>query len=183
MSEVDVKETVDNEEVEQAPAEELVDMILAGELHAANQKFNSIVEAKVIEKIEEEKHKISQTLFAEDDEEEEEGDDDDKKKKDKDEEEVDEAKAKVKEDDEVDIFLSHFDHDKKRIHYKLEMYDKGKNILSATTEVLSLYIDLNLRKVSEFEKEKSLIMNEFIEKNKEGFKSENLHFSNKLKNN
>ena len=55
MSEVDVKETVDNEEVEQAPAEELVDMILAGELHAANEKFNSIVEAKVIEKIEEEK--------------------------------------------------------------------------------------------------------------------------------
>ena len=87
----------------------------------------------------------------------------------------------VKEDDEVDIFLSHFDHDKKRIHYKLEMYDKGKNILSATTEVLSLYIDLNLRKVSEFEKEKSLIMNEFIEKNKEGFKSENLHFLSKLK--
>ena len=93
MSEVDVKETVDNEEVEQAPAEELVDMILAGELHAANEKFNSIVEAKVIEKIEEEKHKISQTLFAEDDDEEEEGDDDDKKKKDKDEEEVDEAIA------------------------------------------------------------------------------------------
>ena len=56
MSEVDVKETVDNEEVEKAPAEELVDMILAGELHAANQKCNSIVEAKVIEKIEEEKH-------------------------------------------------------------------------------------------------------------------------------
>ena len=81
MSEVDVKETVDNEEVEQAPAEELVDMILAGELHAANQKFNSIVEAKVIEKIEEEKHKISQTLFAEDDDdEEEEGDADEKKK-------------------------------------------------------------------------------------------------------
>ena len=44
----------------------------------------------------------------------------------------------VKGDDEVDIFLSHFDHDKKRIHYKLEMYDKNKNVLSATTEVLSL---------------------------------------------
>ena len=87
----------------------------------------------------------------------------------------------VKEGDEVDVFLSHFDHDNKRLHYKLEMYDKSKNVLSATTEVLSLYIDLNLRKVSEFEKEKSLIMNEFIEKNKEGFKSENLHFSSKLK--
>ena len=42
----------------------------------------------------------------------------------------------VKEGDNVDVFLSHLDHDKKRIHYKLEMYDKNKNILSATTEVL-----------------------------------------------
>jgi len=87
----------------------------------------------------------------------------------------------VKEGDEVDVFLSHFDHDKKRLHYKLEMYDKGKNTLSATTEVLSLYIDLNLRKVSEFEKEKSIIMDEFTDKHKKKFKSENLYFSSKLK--
>ena len=86
----------------------------------------------------------------------------------------------VKEGDEVDVFLSHFDHDKKRLHYKLEMYEKSKNTLSATTEVLSLYIDLNLRKVSEFEKEKLIIMDEFINKNKEKFKSENLHFLSKL---
>ena len=89
--------------------------------------------------------------------------------------------SEVKEGNEVDVFLSHFDHDKKRLHYKLEMYDKGKNTLSATTEILSLYIDLNLRKVSEFEKEKSIIMDEFIDKHKEKFKSENLYFSNKLK--
>ena len=50
----------------------------------------------------------------------------------------------VKENEEVDVYLSYFDHDKKRLHYKLEMYEKNKNILSATTEVLSLYIDLNL---------------------------------------
>ena len=87
----------------------------------------------------------------------------------------------VREGDEVDVFLSHFDHDKKRLHYKLEMYDKRKNILSATTEVLSLYIDLNLRKVSEFEKEKLMIMDEFINKYKDKFKSENLYFSIKLK--
>ena len=87
----------------------------------------------------------------------------------------------VKEGDEVDIFLSHFDHDKKRIHYKLEMYEKSKNILSATTEALSLYIDLNLRKVAEFEDEKVKIMDEFIKQNKSNFKSDNLHFSNKLK--
>ena len=87
----------------------------------------------------------------------------------------------VKEGDDVDVFLSHLDHDKKRIHYKLEMYDKDKNILSATTEVLSLYIDLNLRKVAEFEEEKKAIMDGFINKNISNFKSENLHFSNKLK--
>tara|TARA_Y100001970_G_C13658868_1_gene567308 strand:+ start:82 stop:549 length:468 start_codon:yes stop_codon:yes gene_type:complete len=87
----------------------------------------------------------------------------------------------VKEGDDVDVFLSHLDHDKKRIHYKLEMYDKNKNILSATTEVLSLYIDLNVRKVAEFEEEKKAIMDDFINKNKSNFKSENLYFSNKLK--
>ena len=87
----------------------------------------------------------------------------------------------VKEGDEVDVVLSHFDHDNKRLHYKLEMYDKAKNTLSATTEVLSLYIDLNIRKVAEFEKEKLTIMDEFINKHKEKFKSENLYFSSKLK--
>ena len=87
----------------------------------------------------------------------------------------------VKESDEVDIFLTHFDHDKKRLHYKLEMYEKSKNILSATTEVLALYMDLNVRKVAEFEDEKTKIMNEFINQNKPNFKSENLYFSNKLK--
>ena len=87
----------------------------------------------------------------------------------------------VKEGDEVDVFLSHFDRDKKRLHYKLEMYEKGKNILSATTEVLSLYIDLNIRKVAEFEEEKKTIMDDFIINNKSTFKSDNLHFTSKLK--
>jgi len=87
----------------------------------------------------------------------------------------------VKEEDEVDVVLSHFDHDNKRLHYKLEMYDKAKDTLSATTEVLSLYIDLNIRKVAEIEKEKLIIMDEFINKHKKKFKSENLHFSSKLK--
>ena len=48
----------------------------------------------------------------------------------------------VKEDDNVNIYLSYCDHDKKRLHYKLEMYEKSKNILSATTEVLALYLSL-----------------------------------------
>ena len=87
----------------------------------------------------------------------------------------------VKEGDEVDIFLSHFDHDNKRLHYKLEMYDKTKNILAATTEVISLYIDLNIRKVSKFEKEKEIIMDSLIDENKGKFKSDDLKLSSKLK--
>ena len=87
----------------------------------------------------------------------------------------------VKEGEEVDIYLSYCDHDKKRLHYKLEMYEKSKNVLSSTTEVLALYINLELRKVSEFEKEKIQIMNNFIEENKSKFKFDNLQFSNKLK--
>ena len=87
----------------------------------------------------------------------------------------------VKEEDDVDVYLSYCDHDKKRLHYKLEMYEKSKNVLSATTEVLALYINLDLRKVAEFEKEKMLIMNNFIDENKSKFKFDNLQFLNKLK--
>ena len=87
----------------------------------------------------------------------------------------------VKEGDDVEVFLSYFNHDKKRLHYKLEMYEKGKNNLSATTEVLALYMNLDLRKVDEFENEKVLIMDKFIEENNQKFKFDNLQFSNKLK--
>lgn len=87
----------------------------------------------------------------------------------------------VKEGDRVDVYLCHFDHDNKRLHYKLEMYNKAKNTLSATTEVLSLYIDLNVRKVAEIEDDKKIIMDEFINQHKSNFKSDNLMFSNKLK--
>ena len=87
----------------------------------------------------------------------------------------------VKEDDEVDVSLTYFDHDNKRLHYKLEMHDKAKNVLSATTEVLALYIDLDKRKVADFESEKIKIMNEYIKINKDNFNSEDLKFSNKLK--
>ena len=87
----------------------------------------------------------------------------------------------VKEDDNVDVYLSYCDYDKKRLHYKLEMYEKSKNVLSATTEVLALYINLDLRKVVEFEKEKVSIIDNFIEENKSKFKFDNLQFLNKLK--
>ncbi len=90
-------------------------------------------------------------------------------------------KNEVKEGEEVDVFLTHVDHDKKRIHYRLEMYEKIKKTLSASTEVLSLYMDLGQRKVREFETEKIDIMDNFIYKNKTNFKSEKLIFSGKLK--
>ena len=87
----------------------------------------------------------------------------------------------VKEDDNVDVYLTYCDHDKKRLHYKLEMYEKSKNVLSATTEVLALYINLDLRKVAEFENEKIKIIDEFISTNNNAFKNDNLKFSSKLK--
>ena len=87
----------------------------------------------------------------------------------------------VKEGDEVDVFISYFDHDNKRLHYKLEMFDKAKNTLSATTEILALYIDLNIRKVAEFEPEKIKIMNDYILNNKKNFNKEGLKFLNKIK--
>ena len=87
----------------------------------------------------------------------------------------------VKQAEEVDIILNYFDHDKKRLHFKLEMYEKTKKTLSATIEMLSLYIDLSKRKVAEFEEEKVKIMDEFINKNKSKFRLNNLVFSGKLK--
>ena len=89
--------------------------------------------------------------------------------------------SEVKEGDEVDVSLTYFDHDNKRLHYKLEMHDKTKNILSATTEILALYINLNKRKVVDFENEKIKIMNEYIQINKDNFNSKDLKFSNKKK--
>ena len=87
----------------------------------------------------------------------------------------------VKVGDEVNINLLFIDFDKKRIVYKLEMIHKSEKYLAATTEVCSLYVDLNSRKVTEFEESKSSLIKNFIEDNKNNFKPGNLHLSNKLK--
>ena len=87
----------------------------------------------------------------------------------------------VKEGEEVDIFLTYFDHDKKRLHYRLEMIEKSSKKLSATIELLSLYVDLKERKVSEFENEKINLMENFINKNGNSFNKDNLKFLSKLK--
>ena len=87
----------------------------------------------------------------------------------------------VKLGEEVEIHLTYLDHDKKRIHYRVSMFHKEKKYLAATTEVLSLYIDLNRRKVAEFETEKIKIMDDFIKTNSSKFNAEKLFLLNKLK--
>ena len=86
----------------------------------------------------------------------------------------------VKENEDVDVFLTYFDHDKKRLHYKLEMIEKSTQKLSATIEMISLYVDLKERRVAEFEKDKLKLMDNFISTNKSKFTSD-LKFTSKLK--
>ena len=64
--------------------------------------------------------------------------------------------------DEVDINCIYFDHDKKRLQYKLEMIHKEKKFLASTIEILALYVDLNERKVAEFEEEKIKIYKKLL---------------------
>ena len=87
----------------------------------------------------------------------------------------------LKIDDEVDVNLIYFDHDKKRLQYKMEMIHKEKKYLASTIEVLALYVDLNTRKVSEFETEKVNLMDAYIKKYQADFDNTDLKFSSKLK--
>ena len=87
----------------------------------------------------------------------------------------------VKEGDEVEINLTFLDHDKKRLHFKMEMIEKSSKKLAATLEMLSLYIDLNQRKVAEFEQEKVKLMDDFINLNKSNFNNNDLVIIGKLK--
>ena len=87
----------------------------------------------------------------------------------------------VKQGEEIDIYMTYFDHDKKRLHIKMEMIEKSEKKISANIEWISLYIDLNQRKVTEFEEEKLKLMDKFIEDNKTKFVSNDLLFSSKLK--
>ena len=89
--------------------------------------------------------------------------------------------SEVKENDEVDIILTFFDHDKKRLHLKLEIIEKKTKKISASIEWLSLYVNLETRKVTEFEEEKIGIMDDFINENKNNFSNEDLIYSSKLK--
>ena len=90
-------------------------------------------------------------------------------------------KQEVRLGEEVETHLTYVDHDKKRIHYRLSMFHKEKKYLAATNEVLSLYVDLNQRKVTEFDADRLNLMDELIKKNSSKFSSEGLVFSGKLK--
>ena len=83
--------------------------------------------------------------------------------------------------EEVETHVTYVDHDKKRIHYRLSMFHKEKKYLAATNEVLSLYVDLAQRKVSEFDIDRITLMDNFIKKNSSKFNTEKLFFLNKLK--
>jgi len=83
--------------------------------------------------------------------------------------------------EEVETHVTYVDHDKKRIHYRLSMFHKEKKYLAATNEVLSLYVDLNQRKVIEFGADRAKVMDEFIKGNLSKFNNKNLYFINKLK--
>ena len=87
----------------------------------------------------------------------------------------------IKEGEKVEILVTFFDHDKKRLHFRLEMIEKNTKKLSATMEWISLYVDLKVRKVAEFEEEKIKIMDEFMKKNQSKFITNNLKFTKKLK--
>ncbi len=83
--------------------------------------------------------------------------------------------------EEVETYLTYIDHDKKRIHYRLSMFHKEKKYLAATNEVISLYVDLNKRKVVEFDSDRLKAMDEFIKKSSPKFDTNKLIFVNKLK--
>ena len=83
--------------------------------------------------------------------------------------------------EEVETNVTYIDHDKKRIHYRLSMFHKEKKYLAATNEVLSLYVDLDQRKVVEFDSDRKKVMDDFIKNNSSKFNSDKLVFSGKLK--
>ena len=52
------------------------------------------------------------------------------------------------------------------------MIHKKEQYLAATTEVCSLYVDLGARKVTEFEESKKILIQKFIDENKDKFNPE-----------
>ena len=89
--------------------------------------------------------------------------------------------SEVKEGEEVDIYLTFLDRDRKRLHIKFEMIEKKSKKIASSMEWISLYIDLSKRKVTEFEEEKIKLMDHYIKENKIKFSKDGLQLSSKLK--
>ena len=87
----------------------------------------------------------------------------------------------VNEGDEVDINLLFLDRDIKRMVYQLEIFNKNGNYRAATTEVCSLYVNLDTRRVTEIELHKQKLMDLFINENKEKYSPIEFHLIDKLK--
>ena len=87
----------------------------------------------------------------------------------------------VNEGDEVDINLLFLDKDAKRMVYQLEIFNKNGNYRAATTEVCSLYVNLDTRRVTEIEPHKQKLMDLFINENKEKYSPIEFHLMDKLK--
>ena len=87
----------------------------------------------------------------------------------------------VKEGDEVDINLLFLDRDTKRMVYQLEIFSKSGNYRAATSEVCSIYVNLDLRKVAEIEPHKLELMDKFIQENKSNYQPIEFYLLDKLK--
>ena len=87
----------------------------------------------------------------------------------------------VNEGDEVDINLLFLDRDVKRMVYQLEIFNKNGNYRAATTEVCSLYVNLDTRRVTEIEPHKQKLVDLYISENKEKYSPIEFHLIDKLK--
>src|SRR5210317_543460 len=87
----------------------------------------------------------------------------------------------VRQGDEVDINLLFLDHDLKRMIYQLEIYSKTGNYRAATTEVCSIYVNLETRRVTEVEHHKLELMDIYISENKSIFEPIGFYLLEKLK--
>jgi acyl-CoA thioester hydrolase len=87
----------------------------------------------------------------------------------------------VKEGDEVDTNLLFLDRDIKRMVYQLEVFNKNGNYRAATTEVCSLYVNLDTRRVTEIEPHKQKLMDQFINENINKYSPIDFHLIDKLK--
>ena len=87
----------------------------------------------------------------------------------------------VKEGDEVDINLLFLDYDSKRMIYQLEIFSKSGQYRAATSEVCSIYVNLDLRKVTEIENHKLELMKQFVQNNQINYEPIEFYLLDKLK--